>query len=80
MFECVAVSGGSGHAPSRGRCQGKMLGTMDYDGQKVVTYHGWPLYYFTRDEDADAPQGQDVESFGGEWYLITPEGEKVHAE
>ncbi|MFG6581432.1 hypothetical protein ACGYK1_18770 [Sulfitobacter sp. 1A13191] len=53
---------------------------MDYDGQKVVTYHGWPLYYFTRDEDADAPQGQDVESFGGEWYLITPEGEKVHAE
>lgn len=57
-----------------------MLGTVDYEGRKVMTYHGWPLYYFTRDEDTDAPQGQDVESFGGEWYLITPEGEKVHAE
>ncbi|MDH4541647.1 hypothetical protein CUR85_17235 [Sulfitobacter faviae] len=71
---------GAADMPQAGDGVGEeMLGTVDYEGQKVVTYHGWPLYYFTRDEDADAPQGQDVESFGGEWYLITPDGEKVHA-
>lgn len=57
-----------------------LLGTTDYEGQTVVTYNGWPLYYFIRDEGADAPQGQDIESFGGEWYLVTPAGEEVHAE
>lgn len=58
----------------------EMLGTTQYEGQTVVTYNGWPLYYFVRDEGADAPQGQDIESFGGEWYLVTPEGEELHAE
>lgn len=55
-----------------------LLGTTDYEDQQVVTYNGWPLYYFVRDEGADEPQGNDVESFGGEWYLLTPEGEEVH--
>lgn len=57
-----------------------MLGTFDHEGQTVVTYNGWPLYHFARDAGGEAPQGQDVESFGGEWYLVTPGGEKVHAE
>ena len=57
-----------------------LLGTTDYEGQTVVTYNGWPLYYFTRDEGADAPQGQEIESFGGKWYLATPSGEEVHAQ
>lgn len=55
-----------------------LLGTVPYEGQEVVTYNGWPLYYFARDEGAEAPQGQDIESFGGEWYLVTPSGEEVH--
>ena len=55
----------------------EMLGTLEHEDETVVTYNGWPLYYFAKDEGADAPQGQDIESFGGEWYLVTPEGEKV---
>ncbi len=54
-----------------------MIGTTEHLAQTVVTYNGWRLYTFQKDEGADAPQGQDVESFGGEWYLVTPEGEKV---
>ena len=54
-----------------------LLGTMTYEGDTVVTYNGWPLYYFVRDEGADAPQGHDVESFGGVWYLVRPTGEQV---
>jgi len=54
-----------------------LLGTMTYEGETVVTYGGWPLYYFVRDEGADAPQGHNIESFGGEWYLIRSSGERV---
>ena len=57
-----------------------MLGTMDYEGQTVVTYNGWPLYYFVRDSAGEAPQGNEIESFGGEWYLLNAEGEEVHGE
>lgn len=55
-----------------------LLGTTNYEGQQVVTYDGWPLYYFARDEGAEEPQGNDIHSFGGEWYLVTPSGEPVH--
>ena len=55
----------------------ELIGTTEHNAQSVVTYNGWPLYFFVRDEGADAPQGNDIESFGGEWYLVTPEGEKV---
>ena len=59
----------------------EMLGTFQrQDGTMQVTYNGWPLYYFVEDRGADQPTGQDVESFGGEWSLVTPEGEKVGAD
>lgn len=54
-----------------------LIGSTDADGQQVVTYNGWPLYTFVQDEGQDQPQGQDKEGFGGEWYLVTPAGEKV---
>ncbi|MCT7376278.1 COG4315 family predicted lipoprotein [Chelativorans salis] len=54
-----------------------LLGTVDHEGQMMVTYNGWPLYYFVRDEGAGDTNGQHVESFGGEWYLVSPEGERV---
>lgn len=54
-----------------------MLGTVEHDGETVVTYNGWPLYHFTRDQGPGQTAGQEVESFGGEWYLVSPEGMKV---
>ena len=54
-----------------------LLGTLEHEGETVVTYNGWPLYYFARDAGPGEATGQDVESFGGEWYLVTPAGEKV---
>ncbi|WP_238381109.1 c-type cytochrome [Alkalilacustris brevis] len=49
-----------------------LLGTTEHDSQQVVTYDGMPLYYFARDEGAEAPQGHEVEAFGGEWSLVNP--------
>jgi predicted lipoprotein with Yx(FWY)xxD motif len=70
----------TGEAPRAGEgADADLIGTTDYDGRTVVTYNGWPLYTFVRDAGADAPQGQDIHSFGGEWYLVTPSGEEAHA-
>lgn len=66
-----------GQVEAKEPAKSDLIGTVDHNAQSVVTYNGWPLYFFVRDEGADAPQGNDVESFGGEWYLVTPEGEKV---
>ncbi|MHB0774897.1 COG4315 family predicted lipoprotein [Halomonas sp. WWR20] len=55
----------------------ELLGSFQReDGQTQVTYGGWPLYYFVKDQQAGDVNGQDVHGFGGEWYLVTPEGSK----
>jgi predicted lipoprotein with Yx(FWY)xxD motif len=58
-----------------------LLGTIERnDGSKQVTYNGWPLYYFVKDQGAGEITGQDKHGFGGEWYLVTPQGAKVEEE
>jgi predicted lipoprotein with Yx(FWY)xxD motif len=61
--------------------QNSLLGTVPRkDGATQVTYNGWPLYYFSRDQGPGETQGQDIHGFGGEWYLVTPKGTKVKGE
>lgn len=55
-----------------------MLGTMTRDdGTTQVTYNGWPLYYYDQDTAPGQTSGQDVEGYGGKWYLLTAKGEEV---
>ena len=55
-----------------------LLGVTErQDGLKQVTYNGWPLYSFVKDQEPGQTEGQDVKSFGGEWYLMTPAGRKA---
>jgi predicted lipoprotein with Yx(FWY)xxD motif len=44
-----------------------------------VTYNGWPLYYFAPDEQPGDTKGHEVDGFGAEWYVVTPEGEPLAA-
>ncbi len=54
------------------------LGTITRrDGTKQVTYDGKPLYYFARDTEPQQLSGQDVHGFGGEWYLVAPDGTTI---
>jgi predicted lipoprotein with Yx(FWY)xxD motif len=51
-----------------------LLGTVARrDGRRMVTYAGWPLYFYEHD-----PKGQvlcnDIAEFGGTWFAVTPEG------
>ena len=49
--------------------------TKRKDGTVQLTYAGHPLYTYSRDRSTETT-GNGVESFGGEWYAIRPNGEK----
>jgi len=52
-----------------------LLGTTARtDGSMQVTYNGWPLYHYSKDEKAGDTLGQLV---GDVWYVISPAGEEV---
>ncbi len=44
------------------------------DGTTQVTYNGWPLYYYAKDQQPGDTTGDGV---GSVWYLITPSGDKA---
>jgi predicted lipoprotein with Yx(FWY)xxD motif len=54
-----------------------LLGTIKRaDGSSQTTYNGYPLYTFVRDKSTTGePQGEGLEAFGGEWYLMQPSGD-----
>ena len=61
--------------------QPQMIGTIQRrDGPTQVTYNGHPLYYYHKDQGPGQATGQDVHDSGGEWYLVTPAGEKLERE
>lgn len=70
----------TGDAAAEAGLDASLIGTITReDGSLQATYNGWPLYEFARDSGTE-PTGQDIEGFGGEWYLINAEGEEVHTE
>jgi len=55
-----------------------MLGTTKRaDGRTQVTYHGHPLYYFSKDNAGGAATGQATNAFGAFWYAVSPTGTKI---
>jgi predicted lipoprotein with Yx(FWY)xxD motif len=57
---------------------GDMIGSVQReDGTTQITYNGWPLYRYAKDQAPGDTTGHDIEDFGAEWYLITPAGEKA---
>jgi predicted lipoprotein with Yx(FWY)xxD motif len=55
----------------------ELVGTIERkDGKTQITYGGWPLYYFVEDHGGKNAAGQDVFGFGGDWYLVSPDGTK----
>ena len=44
------------------------------DGSIQVTYNGWPLYYFAKDQQPGNTNGQGV---GDVWFVVSALGEAV---
>lgn len=47
------------------------------DGTVQVTYAGHPLYTYTADTKPGEANGNDIDSFGGEWYALQASGEEA---
>jgi predicted lipoprotein with Yx(FWY)xxD motif len=60
---------------TNGATKASMVGSVKRkNGSIQVTYGGWPLYHFANDTKPGETAGQGVKSFGGEWYLVEPNG------
>jgi len=42
-----------------------------------VTYHGHPLYYYVGDRIPGQILCQNVEEFGGHWWVVSPDGRAI---
>src|SRR5439155_6691111 len=49
------------------------------DAQPQVSYNGRPLYLYQDDAAPGDMKGASKKEFGGEWYLVSPEGKKITA-
>jgi predicted lipoprotein with Yx(FWY)xxD motif len=68
----------SGKPKAAGKAKASLLGTTKRkDGKRQVTYKGHPLYYFIQDKKAGDTNGQDVDGFGAEWYVVAPSGKAI---
>jgi len=47
------------------------------NGSLQVTYHGHPLYYYVGDRIPGQILCQNVEEFGGHWWVVSPDGRAI---
>ena len=57
------------------------LSTTDRDdGGTQVVYHGHPLYRYAGDSKPGDTNGEGLDQFGAEWYVLGPGGDKIEEE
>ena len=62
---------------AEGGVSGAHIGVIASAGGRQVTYYGHPLYYYVGDQAPGATNGQDLDQFGGRWYLVSARGHAV---
>jgi predicted lipoprotein with Yx(FWY)xxD motif len=55
----------------------KLGTTKRRSGKRQVTYNGHPLYYYISDTKPGEITCQDVDEFGGIWFVVAPSGRAV---
>jgi predicted lipoprotein with Yx(FWY)xxD motif len=68
-------------APLAGRgVKSSLLGiTIGSDGERQVTFNGWPLYRWSNDASPGQATGQGLNNLGGLWYVVSPRGEPIRS-
>jgi predicted lipoprotein with Yx(FWY)xxD motif len=56
---------------------GELGTTKRTDGTTEVTYHGHPLYTYAGDGGPGQTNGQGIDGFGAEWYVLSSAGDKI---
>jgi predicted lipoprotein with Yx(FWY)xxD motif len=68
----------SGKPQAMSGAEASKLGTTKRsDGTLQVTYAGRPLYTYVVDKKPGEAKGQDIDSFGAEWYALQSSGEEA---
>lgn len=57
----------------------KLGTTKRSDGTTEVTYNGHPLYFYAGDSAPGDTNGQGIDGFGAEWYVLSAAGDKIEA-
>jgi predicted lipoprotein with Yx(FWY)xxD motif len=66
------------HPTAGGGAKASLLGTIVLPGGKhQVTYDGHPLYTFIDDSGPHVISGEGIHSFGGVWYVVSPNGSAI---
>jgi predicted lipoprotein with Yx(FWY)xxD motif len=55
----------------------KLASTKRADGTTEITYAGHPLYTYAGDAKPGDVNGQNLDQFGAEWYVLAPSGSKI---
>jgi predicted lipoprotein with Yx(FWY)xxD motif len=58
----------------------KLSSLKRHDGKTQVVYNGHPLYHYDDDHKPGQMEGQGSKAFGAEWYVLSPQGNKLEAE
>ena len=67
-----------GKPAAHGSVKQSLLGvTHRGDGTSQVTYAGHPLYRFVQDTKPGQANGQGLDVYGAEWYVLSAAGTKV---
>jgi predicted lipoprotein with Yx(FWY)xxD motif len=68
----------SGKPSVAGGAKASLVGTTRRsDGRMQVTYNHHPLYTFAKDKKKGQTNGQGVNAFGANWYVVSPAGAKI---
>jgi predicted lipoprotein with Yx(FWY)xxD motif len=70
------VAPATGVAKATGQAKQSLIGSDKnrYDGKRIVTYYGWPLYTYVNDGGPDQDSGQNILLNGGYWWVIRADG------
>jgi predicted lipoprotein with Yx(FWY)xxD motif len=70
------IAAGKPHAVHGAKAS--LLGTIRRaDGRRQVTYRHHPLYRYAGDGGRGQTSGQGLDDFGGEWWVLSPAGNKI---
>jgi predicted lipoprotein with Yx(FWY)xxD motif len=64
-------------AAGDGVLAGNLGTTKRKDGKVELTYDGHPLYYYAGDVKRGDTNGEALDQFGAEWYVLAPSGKKI---
>jgi predicted lipoprotein with Yx(FWY)xxD motif len=71
------VTTGAKAVAGKGIAAAKLGSSKRTDGKTAVTYGAHPLYTYAGDAKPGVVQGQGLDQFGAEWYLLAPNGHKI---